>query len=241
LTPVNRGIKLWSLSHGDLRKKKKDRRKKAMKTAKKVNQSAKVENLSTLTVALEKAHQLIKDETGAPSVTILVTRNLKDRKGHFTTWSPWSTNDGQSFNEMAFNLEHFTTGQELLSTLLHEVAHSLNFKNEIKDVSANQYHNAKFKSQAEELGLKTDKDRKGSVITTGLTELGLKRWKKALTILTDALALTATGEGTEKPKGRNTNLIKAECGDCGNVIRLSRSVLESGVICKACKVEFTEA
>jgi hypothetical protein len=85
LTPVNRGIKLWSLSHNDLRKKKKDRRKKAMKTAKKVNQSAKVENLSTLTVALEKAHQLIKDETGAPSVTILVTRNLKDRKGHFTT------------------------------------------------------------------------------------------------------------------------------------------------------------
>ena len=87
------------------RKIKKDRRKKAMKTAKKVNQSAKVENLSTLTVALEKAHQLIKDETGAPSVTILVTRNLKDRKGHFTTWSPWSTSDGQSFNEMAFNLE----------------------------------------------------------------------------------------------------------------------------------------
>lgn len=212
-----------------------------MKTAKKVNQNVKVENLSTLTVALEKAHQIIKEETGAPSVTILVTRNLKGRKGHFTPFTPWSSNEGQSFNEIAFNLEHFSTGEELLSTLLHEVAHSLNFKNDIKDVSANQYHNAKFKSQAEELGLKTDKDRKGSVITTGLTELGLKRWKKALTILTDALALTATGEGAEKPKGRNTNLIKAECGDCGNVIRLSRSVLESGVICKACETEFTEA
>lgn len=212
-----------------------------MKTAKKVNENVKVENLSTLTVALEKAHQIIKEETGAPSVTILVTRSLKDRKGHFTTWSPWSTSDGQTFNEIAFNLEHFATGEELLSTLLHEVAHSLNFKNEIRDVSANQYHNAKFKLQAEALGLKTDKDRKGSVITTGLTELGLKRWKKVLTILTDALALTATGEGSQKPKGRNTNLIKAECGSCDNVIRLSRSVLDSGVICKACKVEFTEA
>ena len=212
-----------------------------MKQAKKVNQIVKVENLSTLTMALEKAHQIIKEETDAPSVTILVTRNLKGRKGHFTPFTPWATNEGQSFNEIAFNLEHFVTGEELLTTLLHEVAHSLNFKNEIKDVSANQYHNAKFKSQAEELGLKTDKDKKGSIITTGLTELGLKRWAKALKILTDALALTATGEGSQKPRGRNTNLIKAECGDCGNVIRLSRSVLENGVSCKPCKVEFTEA
>ena len=210
-------------------------------TAKKVNQSNKAENLSTLTIALEKAHAIIKEETGAPKVTILVTRNLKGRKGHFTHFTPWTTKAGDAFNEMAFNLEHFTTAEELLNTLLHEVAHSLNFSNGIKDTSANQYHNAKFKSQAEELGLKTDKDKKGSTITTGVSELGLKRWKKPLAILTEALALTATGEGAQKPKGRNTNLIKAECGDCGNVIRLSRSVLESGVSCKPCEVEFTEA
>lgn len=212
-----------------------------MKTAKKVNQNAKVENLSTLTVALEKAHQLIKEETGAPSVTILVTRNLKGRKGHFTPFTPWSSNEGQSFNEIAFNLEHFSTGEELLSTLLHEVAHSLNFKNGITDCSANQYHNGKFKSQAEALGLKTLEVKGKGHASTELTEFGAKRWSKALKIISDALALTATGEGAEKPKGRNTNLIKAECGDCGNVIRLSRSVLESGVICKACKVEFIEA
>jgi hypothetical protein len=212
-----------------------------MKTAKKVNQNAKVENLSTLTMALEKAHQIIKEETGAPSVTILVTRNLKGKKGHFTHFTPWSTNEGQSFNEMAFNLEHFSTGEELLSTLLHEVAHSLNFKNDITDVSANQYHNAKFKTQAEALGLKTVEVKGKGHASTELTEFGAKRWAEALKIISEALALTATGENSQKPKGRNTNLIKAECGDCGNVIRLSRSVLDSGVICKACKVEFTEA
>lgn len=212
-----------------------------MKTAKKVNQNAKVENLSTLTFALEKAHQLIKEETGAPSVTILVTRNLKGRKGHFTPFTPWSSNEGQSFNEIAFNLEHFSTGEELLSTLLHEVAHSLNFKNGIQDCSANQYHNGKFKSQAEALGLKTLEVKGKGHASTELTEFGAKRWAKALKIISDALALTATGENSQKPKGRNTNLIKAECGDCGNVIRLSRSVLDSGVICKACETEFTEA
>ena len=76
---------------------------------------------------------------------------------------------------------------------------------------------------------------------TELTEFGAKRWAKALKIISDALALTATGENSQKPKGRNTNLIKAECEDCGNVIRLSRSVLDSGVICKACETEFKEA
>lgn len=212
-----------------------------MKTAKKVNQNVKVENLSTLTVALEKAHQLIKEETGAPSVTILVTRNLKGRKGHFTPFTPWASNEGQSFNEIAFNLEHFSTGKELLSTLLHEVAHSLNFKNGIQDCSANQYHNGKFKSQAEALGLKTLEVKGKGHASTELTEFGAKRWAKALKIISDALALTATGENSQKPKGRNTNLIKAECGDCGNVIRLSRSVLDSGVICKACETEFKEA
>lgn len=212
-----------------------------MKTAKKVNQNAKVENLSTLTFALEKAHQLIKEETGAPSVTILVTRNLKGRKGHFTPFTPWASNEGQSFNEIAFNLEHFSTGKELLSTLLHEVAHSLNFKNGIQDCSANQYHNGKFKSQAEALGLKTLEVKGKGHASTELTEFGAKRWAKALKIISDALALTAKGENSQKPKGRNTNLIKAECGDCGNVIRLSRSVLDSGVICKACETEFKEA
>ena len=176
-----------------------------MKTAKKVNQNLKVENLSTLTVALEKAHQLIKEETGAPSVTILVTRNLKGRKGHFTPFTPWASNEGQSFNEIAFNLEHFSTGKELLSTLLHEVAHSLNFKNGIQDCSANQYHNGKFKSQAEALGLKTLEVKGKGHASTELTEFGAKRWAKALKIISDALALTATGEGSQKPKGRNTN------------------------------------
>jgi len=208
-------------------------------TAKKVNQSNKAQNLSTLTIALEKAHAIIKEETNAPKVTILVTRNLKGRKGHFTHFTPWTTKAGDAFNEMAFNLEYFTTGEELLSTLLHEVAHSLNFSNGIKDTSANQYHNEKFKSQAEELGLKTGKDKKGSTITTGVTELGLKRWKKALAILNEALALTATGEEAQKPKGRNTNLTKAVC-DCGNIIRASATVITAGVRCENCEELFRE-
>jgi hypothetical protein len=211
--------------------------KSALKTQAK---TGKTEALSTLTKALEMAHEIIKEETGAPRVTILVTRDLKGRKGHFTHFQPWHAN-GEAFNEIAFNLEHFTNAKELLSTLIHEVAHSLNYANGIQDTSANQYHNAKFKAQAEALGLKTIEIKGKGHASTELTEFGAKRWKKALTILEKALELTAlSNEGNAKPKGRNTNLIKAMC-ECENVIRLSRGVLESGVTCNQCEEMFKEA
>jgi hypothetical protein len=209
-----------------------------MNTALKTQGKAiKAEALSTLTIALEKAHNIIKEETGAPRATILVTRDLKGRKGHFTHFQPWHAN-GEAFHEIAFNLEHFTTAEELLSTLVHEVAHSLNYQNGIQDTSANQYHNAKFKTQAEALGLKTLEIKGKGHASTELTELGAKRWKKALNILRQALELTAIGEGTAKPKGRNTNLLKATCG-CEQVIRASRGVIEAGVICALCQTAFS--
>ena len=207
-------------------------------TATKTATATKTEALSTLTKALEQAHELIKTETGAPRATILVTRDLKGRKGHFTHFQPWHAN-GEAFHEIAFNLEHFTTGAELLSTLIHEVAHSLNFSNGIQDTSANQYHNAKFKTQAEALGLKTIEIKGKGHASTELTEFGAKRWKKALSILEKALELTAlSNEGSAKPKGRNTNLLKATCV-CEQVIRASRGVIEAGVTCELCGTRFT--
>jgi hypothetical protein len=207
--------------------------------ATKAPKASKAEALSTITKALESAHEIIKAETGAPRATLLVTRDLKGRKGHFTPFTPWN-NGGESFNEIAFNLEHFTTPEELLSTLLHEVAHSLNHANGIEDCSSNQYHNAKFKTQAEALGLKTIEIKGKGHAATELTELGAKRWKKALAILAGAFDLVALGGESAKKKGRNTNLIKAMC-DCENVIRLSRTVLEIGVTCNQCDEIFKEA
>jgi hypothetical protein len=208
----------------------------ATKTA---GKATKAEALSTLTKALEQAHELIKAETGAPRATLLVTRDLKGRKGHFTPFTPWG-NGEESFNEIAFNLEHFTTPEELLSTLLHEVAHSINHQNGVEDCSSNQYHNAKFKAQAEALGLETHEIKGKGHASTTLTDFGAKRWKKALSILAGAFDLTAIGGEQAKKKGRNTNLIKAMC-DCGSIIRTSATVLKSGVMCIVCESDFVEA
>ena len=208
----------------------------ALKTG---NKASKAEALSTITKALEQAHELIKAETGAPRATLLVTRDLKGRKGHFTPYTPWQAGE-ESFSEIAFNLEHFTTPAELLSTLLHEVAHSMNHMNGVEDCSSNQYHNKHFKAQAEALGLKTEEIKGKGYASTSLTELGAKRWKKALTILTNAFDLTALGGEQAKKKGRNTNLLKAQC-PCEQVIRASRGVIEAGVSCDMCGGKFNEA
>jgi hypothetical protein len=222
------------LSHKDLTRR--ENKKMTQATATKAKATTKAEALSTITKALESAHEIIKAETGAPRATLLVTRDLKGRKGHFTPFTPWN-NGGESFNEIAFNLEHFTTPEELLSTLLHEVAHSLNHANGIEDCSSNQYHNAKFKTQAEALGLKTIEIKGKGHAATELTELGAKRWKKALSILAGAFDLVALGGESAKKKGRNTNLLKAMC-PCEQVIRASRGVLDAGVSCDMCGMRF---
>lgn len=207
-------------------------------TATKAGKAGKAEALSTLTRALEQAHEIIKEETGAPRATLLVTRDLKGRKGHFTPSTPWKAGE-ESFNEIAFNLEHFATPAELLSTLLHEVAHSLNHANGVQDCSANQYHNAKFKKQAEALGLKTIEVKGKGHASTELTEFGAKRWAKALKILAGAFDLVALGGESAKKKGRNTNLLKAQC-DCEQIIRASASVIKAGVTCNQCETDFRE-
>jgi hypothetical protein len=208
----------------------------AVKTGK---ATTKAEALSTITKALEQAHEIIKAETGAPHATLLVTRDLKGRKGHFTPFTPWKAGE-ESFSEIAFNLEHFTTPEELLSTLLHEVAHSINHQNGVEDCSSNQYHNKHFKTQAEALGLETHEIKGKGHASTTLTDFGAKRWKKALTILSNAFDLTALGGEQAKKKGRNTNLLKAQC-PCEQVIRASRGVIEAGVSCDMCGGKFIEA
>lgn len=210
-----------------------------MTTAATAAAPSKAEALSIVTKALEQAHDIIKAEAGAPRATILVTRALKGARAHFTPYTPWKAGE-VSFNEIAFNAEIFAEGAaSVLGSLLHEVAHSMNHAEGVQDCSANQYHNRHFSKRAEALGLKTEQVQGKGYARTTLTELGAKRWAKALRIIENALTITALGAGQAKPKGRNTNLLKAVCR-CEQVIRASRGVIESGVTCNTCGTRFVK-
>jgi hypothetical protein len=197
---------------------------------------SKVENLSTITKALEEAHSIIAEETGAPRATI-VTGRSSTVHGHFTPWTPWQS-EGESFHEIFITIAK-REAREILGTLLHETAHSIDTAQGIKGTSGDGYHNQKFKARAESLGLTiTQAPRIGFSVTTVSDECA-EKWAEPLRLIEEALRLTAdSGEGIAKPKGRNKNLLVAECG-CGNKIRLSLKTLElCAPTCNNCEEYF---
>lgn len=198
----------------------------------------KTESLSPITTALEKAHEIIKKETDAPRATITITRNTKGKKAHFTHYKPWKSGDEQ-FNEIMFNADFFNKGAEVvLATLIHEVSHSINYKNGVSDCTNEQYHNKQFAKVAEGLGLKVEKVKRFGFALTTLTPESKERWVEALNVIEEALKITALSEPENAPKGRNKNLLVAEC-NCGEKIRLSLKTLEkTRPTCQACKSQF---
>lgn len=198
--------------------------------------SARVENLSTITKALEEAHAIIAKETGAPRATI-VTGRSSTVHGHFTPWTPWASGK-ESFHEIFITIAK-REAKEILGTLLHETAHSIDNKEGVKGTSGDGYHNKHFKARAESLGLTITQAPRIGFSVTAVDEECAKRWAEPLRLIEEALKLTADNDGGQaKPKGRNKNLPVAKC-ECGESIRLSLKTLEKcKPICQECDSEF---
>ena len=186
----------------------------------------KTENLSGIVQALEGAHALIQEKTGAPRATILVTRKTGRTMGHFTHAKLWKAGE-ESFHEIMVSANYFERGaRAVLGTLLHEVAHSIDLQNGIQGTSGDGYHNQKFKATAESLGLTITQAKGIGWSLTEVSDACAERWAEALALIENGLALMADTEQAKKAGGRNKNLISARCG-CGGVIRLSAKVLDT--------------
>lgn len=193
--------------------------------------------LSPLVKSLETVYESIAKITEAPTATILVTRKTKNVMGHWTQYTAWVDVDKNKYNEIMISADYLNRKpEEILGTLLHEVAHAINTKNKVSDCSSNGYHNKNFKRQAEILGLSVEKTQNGFNKTT-LTEEGKKRWAKQLALITEAVKISAIS-ATKTPKGRDTNYKSYKC-DCGYVIRMSKSTYElSSPTCSICNESF---
>lgn len=198
----------------------------------------KTERLSVIVAALESAHAVIQEKTGAPRATINVARKTGRTMGHFTHAKLWKAGE-ESFHEIMISANYFERGaRAVLGTLLHEVAHSIDLQNGIQGTSGDGYHNQKFKATAESLGLTITQAKGIGWSLTEVSDACAERWAEALALIENGLALMADAEQGKKTKGRNKNLISARCA-CDGVIRLSAKVLEKcAPICKNCRQEF---
>jgi hypothetical protein len=194
----------------------------------------KTENLSGIVTALEQAHALIQEKTGAPRATILVTRKTGNVAGHFTPSTPWKAGEEQ-FHEIMVSANYFARGaRAILGTLLHETAHSLDLQAGIQGVTGDGYHNKKFKATAEALGLTITQAKGIGWSNTEVSDECAERWAEALALIENALALMADTEQAGKTRGRNKNLKVAVCR-CGEKIRLSAKTLEKcAPMCQNC-------
>ena len=204
----------------------------------KTETATRTEHLSGIVSALEGAHAIIREKTGAPRVTILVTRKTGRTMGHFTHAKMWKAGE-DSFHEIMISANYFERGaRAVLGTLLHEVAHSIDSQNGIQGVSGDGYHNQKFKATAEALGLTITQAKGIGWSVTEVSDDCAERWSDALALIEDALSLMADSEQSGKSGGRNKNLKVAIC-QCGEKIRLSAKTLERcAPLCQDCGVAF---
>ena len=203
---------------------------------------------------------------GVPGVVILPAPAQRGRLnvlGHFAPIR-WKTRraEDQLLHEVVVVAEHLDrTAEDIFETLVHEAAHALNFARGIHACSpTSQYHNAKFKEAAEELGLEVAKvPNYGwaytvlaevtkafySAVVEALGETLMHRRKPVLVVVPIAPPndgqTTNGGDGDtpedDEPQGRSR---KAICScDPPYIIRVSKKVIGATVIrCDTCGEPF---
>ncbi len=113
-----------------------------------------------LTIALSNVWAAVqRNHPEVPNVVLLAAPNPHGNRnvlGHFAAlrWSSKPGDGGNLIHEVVVVAEHLNrSAEDIVATLLHEAAHALNFARGIHDCSKSQYHNRKFESAAQELGL----------------------------------------------------------------------------------------
>lgn len=201
-----------------------------------------VDALQTAWDAIQKRHPEV------PAVVITLGSGSAERSdgflkyGHFAA-ARWRMAAAETdVPELFVGGEGLQRGAEgVLSTLIHEAAHGLAHARGIQDTSRQgRYHNTRFKTLAEELGLTVTKDAKIGWSPSELAPGTAEQYVDALAKLTAALITYRHAEpGRTKGTKKDNNLKAAEC-QCPRKIRVAAATLdEAPILCGACGEEFT--
>lgn len=195
---------------------------------------------------LEKIYRDLNNDMfgGKLEEPIITIQSTPRAYGHVTCGKIWkSKND----NKYELNLGAGTIGrpiEEVVSTVLHEMVHIYNLMTGVQDCSrGGTYHNKKFKTKAEEVGLIIDHDPLiGWSITSPSDDLILyiaeKGWKDILINREEGHRLPISGpkgkdteKGTEKTK-KPSSTRKYICPCCGISTRATKTIR---IMCMDCE------
>ena len=177
-----------------------------------------------------------------PAVVIIIASGTERKQPVFGHHAPgrWQVANEQRAEIMISGEGLRRTPQDVLGTLLHEAAHALAAARGIKDTSRqHRYHNTKYKTLAEELGITVTFDPTIGWSISSVPDATAKDYADQLAALHAAMTLWRTDEELAPTARRNSNLIAAIC-PCGRSIRAAASTLaEAPIICTACGEPFT--
>jgi hypothetical protein len=172
------------------------------------------------------------------SGTAHLTAGTLMNQGHFAP-GRWEE-DQDTHHEIFVAGEIVNDPERVLGTLLHEAAHALAHIRGIKDTSrGGRYHNAEFRTLAQEMGLEAAKVGTIGWSKTSLTDATRTLYLTSLTRLA-SITVTRRAESRREATGRksNNNGVAAACPTCERKIRMSRSAWDQGpVICQPCLAE----
>ena len=205
---------------------------------------------SALVAAAEHAWRTIQDRhPEIPDVVIVVGTGVEG--GRLVKHGHWSTGrwvaDGRPRGEVLLAGESLDRPPtDVFATLLHEAVHGLNAARRVKDTSrGGRYHNRKFKTTAEEVGLTVAPMPPYGHAHTTLTPTTEVRYASEIARLADAMRITRNHTPFRTRDGHTTRTAAggrspaAQCG-CGRRMRMAPSVLAQGpVTCGLCHDTFT--
>jgi hypothetical protein len=227
-------------------------------------------DLSKATKATKFAFDFLNEALfdGKVEPVVITLQSSKGSYGHCTInkiWNDGTNNHGK--REINMSLDHLSIDpMHYLGTVIHEMVHAFNLQRDILDCNpTNQYHNKKFKTQSEAVGLVvTRSDRYGFAHTTvaqtfqdgiepvaevAIAQLILKsEWDQTAFDFSrgSGCAFRPTdgkgpvgprgGKGSATGKGSGSKLKKWSCG-CTNV----RVATHFDATCNQCGNDFEQA
>lgn len=191
-------------------------------------------------------------------IPVITIQSTPKAYGHFTPWDAYRIKNekGEISGAVEINIGAGTLDrpiENVTATLIHEMVHYYCYLNNIKDVSrGGQYHNKRFKAEAEKRGLIIDYDNRigwsitnpsedllDVIITYGFEDIQIGRNEFSSFFIGGIGGGSRSGnDGATAPIRKKSNSIKMVCPCCGNIARVTK---QTNLICGDCMEHMIEA